>query len=48
MNIQQMVISMLLVLLTSCSGGDDTPSTQQPVQTQSDWDTMVWDQGDWE
>ena len=40
-----LLIPFLSLLMSACSGGGSGEATVDPAS--SDWDTLVWDQGDW-
>ena len=48
---QAKVLSLALVLLvltlSACGGGDSSPAPQSPPLGNSNWDSLVWDQDNW-
>jgi len=38
----------ILLVISSCSGGDSTPRNPPPVDTDLDWDSGNWDEQDWQ
>lgn len=42
------ILLLSFSVLAACGGGGDDPVPQQPPQGSSNWDTMVWDQDNWD
>lgn len=53
MNIRRIIVYLLIpffsLLMSACGSGGSSEAAVDPavVPASSNWDTMVWDQGDW-
>ena len=46
------IFAIFMSIVTSCGGGSDSPDPVDPIivdpVTNTDWDSLIWDQDNWQ
>jgi len=42
------IVAIFMSIVTSCGGGGSSPPVDPIVPANTDWDSIVWDQDNWQ